>query len=39
MIKVLRHREKQRFTARKIKFLRGKINTGMRRRSKEVIHP
>ena len=28
MIKVLRHREKQRFTARKIKFLRGKINTG-----------
>ena len=27
-LKVLKHREKQRSTARKIKFLRGKINTG-----------
>jgi hypothetical protein len=28
MIQVIQHREKQRDTARKIKFLRGKINTG-----------
>ena len=28
MLKVLRHREKQRSTARKIRFLRGKINNG-----------
>jgi hypothetical protein len=28
MLKVIRHREKQRCTARKIRFLRGKLNTG-----------